>query len=94
MLCCSQDSSREYLHLLGLNLEEVAARLSRLLKPAANTRKQPQQLVGSLLDLTLEQPPAAEDQNQLDDFEMIAMTAEETTKSQSRPPTALDSSFK
>jgi hypothetical protein len=81
--------------LLGLNLEEVTARLGRLLRPAAN-RKEAAAVANALMDLSLEPSlglgggGGGEDQN-LDDFEMIAMTAVEEPKSR---PTALDSSFR
>ena len=75
-------------------MEAVEARLGRLLKPAANRKQQqqPEQLL--LNDLSLEpttiSSAASGDDHNLDDFEMIAMTAEETKNL----PTALDSSFR
>ena len=91
---CSTDTPREYIQLLGLDMEAVEARLGRLLKPAANRKQQqqPEQLL--LNDLSLEpttiSSAASGDDHNLDDFEMIAMTAEETKNL----PTALDSSFR
>ena len=81
--------------MLGLNLEELTARLGRLLRPAANRKPQEAAAVANaLMDLSLEPSlgggGGGEDQN-LDDFEMIAMTAVEEPKSR---PTALDSSFR
>jgi hypothetical protein len=71
----------------------VTARLGRLLRPAAN-RKEAAAVANALMDLSLEPSlgpgGGGEDQN-LDDFEMIAMTAVEEPKSR---PTALDSSFR
>jgi hypothetical protein len=64
------------------------------LRPAANRKPQEAAAVANaLMDLSLEPSlglGGGEDQN-LDDFEMIAMTAVEEPKSR---PTALDSSFR